>query len=184
MVLFRNVVDPFSHYIVAYAAGRKANVSLNKMRALTLAAVIPDIDGFSIFMGIQAFHDIHGGPVHSFLIGVVLALVITLGFYIYSKENVALCAFTGVFLHFALDVPNTLGYTRATDGLFFFWPFSDFAIDLQNHVPGAAIWHIVVVSTIFILCTLFFLLLVRKGEYAWRIWLDERKFQKKKAQKK
>lgn len=165
--------------MVAYAAGRKANVSLNKMRALTLAAVIPDIDGFSIFMGIQAFRDIHGGPVHSFLIGAILALIITLGFYIYSRENVALCAFSGVFIHFALDVPNTLGYARVEDSLLYLWPYRDFRIDLQNHVPSAGIWHIVIISTIFILCMLYFLLLVRKRHYAWRIWLDERRFLKK-----
>lgn len=175
-------MDPFSHYMVAYVAGRKANASLNKMRAITLAAVIPDIDGFSIFLGIQAFRDIHGGPVHSLLIGVVLALIITLGFYVYSRENVALFAFSGVFIHLALDIPNTLGYVRPQDGLHYFWPFSDYAISLQNHVPDAGIWHIVIISAIFILCMVFFLLLVRKREYAWRIWLDERKFLKKKTQ--
>jgi membrane-bound metal-dependent hydrolase YbcI (DUF457 family) len=179
---FRYSVDPFSHYIVAYAAGRRANLSINKMRAITLGGVIPDIDGFSLVLGFEAFRDIHGGVVHSFLAGVILASIITLGFYLYSKENVAQWAFAGVFLHFILDIPNTLGYVEVWEGLQYFWPFSDYKIALQNYVPNAEIWHIVIITIVFGLCMFYFLYLAKKGVFAWRIWMDERRFFKKKTE--
>lgn len=175
MRVSQEVVDPFSHYMVAYATGRKANLSINKMRALTLGGLIPDIDGFSIVLGFEAFKEIHGGIVHSFLLGIILASIITLGFYLYTKENVAPWAFVGVFLHLTLDIPNTLGYVRIQEGLQYLWPFSDYRIDLQNHVPNAGIWHIIIVSIIFGLSMLYFFILVKRGEFAWRIWVDERR---------
>ncbi|MCK4444159.1 MAG: metal-dependent hydrolase [Thermoplasmata archaeon] len=176
-------MDPFSHYMVAYATGRKADIGINKMRAMTLAAVIPDIDGFSIIFGLEAFKDFHGGPVHSILIGVIMALIITLGFYLFTKENVIIWSFLGVTYHLLLDIPNTLGYKLAEDGLFYLWPFSDSRIALQNVVPDPVIWQIVIVSIIFFSSLAYFLLGVRKGEYAWRIWFDERNLFKGKKEK-
>ncbi len=66
--------------MVAYATGRRADISINKMRAITLGAVIPDIDGFSIIFGLEAFRNFHGGPFHSILVGVIMALLIAIGF--------------------------------------------------------------------------------------------------------
>jgi inner membrane protein len=174
-------VDPFSHYIVAYAAGRKLDININKLRAITLGAVIPDIDGFSIFLGLEAFRNFHGGPFHSILFGLIFALVITLGFYLYSKENVFVWAIVGVAFHLLLDIPNTLGYKLVEDGLYYFWPFSDSSIALQNVVPDPKIWQLVIMSTIFFLSLAYFILRAKKGEYAWRIWFDENKlFRRKK----
>ncbi len=175
-------MDPFSHYIVAYAAGRKADVSLNKLRAITLAGIMPDVDGFSVILGMEAFRNFHSGPFHSILLAVIFALLIALGFYIYSKENVVIWAFLGVGFHLLLDIPNTLGYQLADDGLYYFWPFSDARIALQNVVPDPKIWQIVIVSTIFFISLAYFLIRARKGEYAWRIWIDERKLFKKKGE--
>jgi len=162
--------------MVAYAAGRKADISINKMRAITLAAVIPDIDGFSILLGLEAFRNLHGGPFHSILFAVIFALAITIGFYLYSKENVVVWAFLGVSFHLLLDIPNTLGNRLVEDGLYYFWPFSDWKIALQNVVPDPRIWQIAIMSTIFFLSLAYFLLRVKKDEFPWRIWLDERKF--------
>lgn len=176
-------MDPFSHYVVAYAAGRKADISLNKMRAITLGGVIPDVDGFSIIFGMEAFKNFHGGPFHSILFAVIFALAMTLGFYLYSKENVIIWAFLGVAFHLLLDIPNTLGYRLAEDGLYYLWPFSDSRIALQNVVPDPRIWQIVIMSTIFLSSLAYFLMRARNGEYAWRIWIDERKIFKGKKDK-
>ncbi len=173
-------MDPFSHYMVAYAAGRKADISINKMRAITLAAVIPDIDGFSILLGMEAFKSFHGGPFHSILFAVIFAVAIAIGFYLYSKENVVVWTFLGVTFHLLLDIPNTLGYRLREDGLYYFWPFSDWRIALHNVIPDPGIWQIIIMSTIFFLSLAYFLLCVKKGEFPWRIWLDERKFFKRK----
>lgn len=176
-------MDPFSHYMVTYAVGRKADVSINKMRAITLAGVIPDFDGFSIIFGFEAFRNFHGGPFHSILVASILALAITLGFYLFTKENVALFVFIGVFFHLLLDIPNTLGYQLAAEGLYYLWPFSDYRIALQNVVPEPRIWQIIIMSIIFFLSLAYFLMRVKKGEYAWRIWIDERKLFKGKEEK-
>lgn len=176
-------MDPFSHYMVAYAVGRKADISINKMRAITLAGVSPDFDGFSIIFGFEAFRNFHGGPFHSILIALILAMAITVGFYLFTKENVALFAVIGVFLHLLLDVPNTLGYECSRDGLYYLWPFSDYPIALQNVIPEPKIWHLVIVSIILSSSLAYFLLRARRGEYAWRIWIDERKLFKGKKEK-
>ncbi len=168
-------MDPFSHYMVAYAAGRKMDISINKMRAITLAGVSPDFDGFSIIFGFEAFRNFHGGPFHSILVALILAMAITVGFYLFTRENVALFAVIGVFFHLLLDIPNTLGYKLAEDALHYLWPFSDYRVALQNVVPEPRIWQIVIMSIVFFLCLAYFLMLVRKREYAWRIWIDERK---------
>ena len=176
-------MDPFSHYMVAYAAGREMNISINKMRAITLAGVSPDFDGFSIIFGFEAFRDFHGGPFHSILVALILALAITIGFYLFTKENVALFAVIGAFLHLLLDIPNTLGYRCSHDGLYYLWPFSDYRIALQNVVPEPQIWHVVIVTIIFAFSLAYFMLRAAKGEYAWRIWIDERKLFKGKEEK-
>lgn len=168
-------MDPFSHYMVAYAAGRKADISVNKMRAITLAGVIPDVDSVSIVFGIEAFKNFHGGPVHSILVGMILALVIASGFYLYTRENVLLWSIIGVFFHLLLDIPNTLNYEMAQDGLRYLWPFSDYRIALQNVVPNPELWHLLIISIIFGLSMVYFVILARKDEYPWRIWFDEKK---------
>jgi membrane-bound metal-dependent hydrolase YbcI (DUF457 family) len=168
-------VDPFSHYMIPYIVGRKANISVNKMRAVTLAGVIPDIDSVSIVFGLEAFKDFHGGPVHSILVGLILALIIALGFYLYTRENVLLWSIIGVFFHLLLDIPNTLNYELSIDGLRYLWPFSDYKIALQNVVPYPEAWHLVILTLIFGFSMVYFLVHVRKGEYAWRIWFNENK---------
>jgi membrane-bound metal-dependent hydrolase YbcI (DUF457 family) len=167
--------------MVAYAAGRWRDVSVNKMRAVTLAGVIPDIDSISIIFGLEAFKGFHGGPVHSILVGVILALIIALGFYLFTKENVLLWSIIGVFIHLLLDIPNTLRYEQYFDGLRYFWPFSDYRIALQNVVPNPEAWHLLIVTTIFGLSLAYFVILARGDKYPWRIWFDEKKlFGKKK----
>ncbi len=168
-------MDPFSHYMVVYAVGSKADISVNKMRAITLAGVIPDADSISIVFGLEAFKDFHGGPVHSILVGLILALVIALGFYLYTKENVLLWSIIGVFFHLLLDIPNTLNYELAQDGLRYLWPFSDYRIALQNVVPNPEPWHLLILTIIFGLSMVYFVILARKDAYPWRIWFDEKK---------
>jgi membrane-bound metal-dependent hydrolase YbcI (DUF457 family) len=161
--------------MVAYFAGRKADVSVNKMRAITLAAVIPDADSISIVFGLEAFKNFHGGPVHSILIALILALVIALGFYLYTRENVLLWSIIGVFFHLLLDIPNTLGYQLWFEGLRYLWPFSDYRIALQNVIPYAEAWHLLILTLIFGLSMVYFIILAKKDDYPWRIWFDEKK---------
>jgi membrane-bound metal-dependent hydrolase YbcI (DUF457 family) len=167
--------------MIPYMIGRKAEISVTKMRAITLSGVIPDIDSVSIFFGLEAFKDFHGGPVHSILVGLILALVIALGFYLYTRENVLLWSIIGVFFHLLLDIPNTLSYKMAQDGLHYLWPFSDYRIALQNVVPNPEAWHLLILTLIFGTSMAYFVILARKDAYPWRIWFDEKKlFGKKK----
>jgi membrane-bound metal-dependent hydrolase YbcI (DUF457 family) len=167
--------------MIPYMIGRKAEISVTKMRAITLSGVIPDIDSVSIFLGLEAFKDFHGGPVHSILVGLILALVVALGFYLYTRENVLLWSIIGVFFHLLLDIPNTLSYKMAQDGLHYLWPFSDYRIALQNVVPNPEAWHLLILTLIFGTSMAYFVILARKDAYPWRIWFDEKKlFGKKK----
>lgn len=168
-------MDPFSHYMIPYIVGRKADISVNKMRAITLGGVIPDVDSVSIVFGLEAFKDFHGGPVHSILVGFILALIIALAFYMYARENVLLWSTIGVFFHLLLDIPNTLNYELSIDGLRYLWPFSDYRIALQNVVPYPEAGHLLIVALIFGLSIVYFVKLAKKDEYPWRIWFDEKK---------
>ena len=172
-------MDPVSHYMIAYTFGRKINADETKLKALTLAALLPDIDVISIVLGIDVLRSFHGTFTHSIIVAVFLSLVLSFIFMLYYKKNVFTYAVIGVSMHLLLDTVNTLLQSPDPQkGMILLYPFSEMKFSLTQIVPNPVVIWIIVAGTIFGFSIYMLYRFMRQNGYPWRIWIDERKIVK------
>lgn len=168
-------MDPLSHYMIAYVFGRKINVSTIKLKALTLGALLPDIDVISVVLGIDFLRDFHGTITHSITGAVFLSVIASLMFLLFRKEMVFVYTLIGVSMHLLLDTVNTLTQTAyASGGLMLLYPFSEEKFGLAHVVPNPMVIWFIVAGTILAVSAYLLYRSVRQEDYPWRIWIDER----------
>ena len=162
-----NKMDPVSHYMISWLIGKKLNLRRKKYRAFLIGSIIPDIDVLTIFLGLSAFLNYHSTVTHSFLVGFILALAISVAF----KEGILPYALAGILLHFFIDIAINTGIIFQ-GGCPLFWPFSNVKCLLVYHtnVPVTALRIVYfLIAFAMYLIALYYIL---KKDYPWRIFLE------------
>ena len=170
-------MDPLTHYMFAYVLGRKWNLERPQLKALTFAALLPDIDVITIVLGLNFLNSFHGTITHSILVAVLLALILSSIFYIYYRVHVEFYCMIGIIMHFLLDIIQTLVPKMRENGIMVTFPFSQEQFILHNYIPllYSLILGVALVTGTFLLSIYFLYIYMKQKEYPWWIWLDERK---------
>jgi len=168
-------MDPLTHYMLAYSLGRRWKLERPHLKALTFAALLPDIDVLSILLGIDFFIEFHGTVTHSIFVAIVLSLVLSLTFFLYYRKNVIPFALVGVGMHLMLDFIPTLWPRWGHVGMMLFYPFSPQEFALRGVVPYSLLIGVVCVVLLSLLSLYALLFYVNRKVYPWRLWIDERK---------
>lgn len=162
-------MDPFSHYMIAYFIGKRLKVEHTALLAITLGAWLPDIDAFSIVLGVDAFSRMHGTFTHSLFMPFILAELLAIVFLLYHKRFMLHYIYGGCLIHLATDMALTGSYPLL-------FPFTNRIISIDPYISFEK-WIWAVNFTLMAVGSLvYFIYLLRKGEYPWRIWFDERIF--------
>lgn len=168
-------MDPITHYMFAYALGRKRRLSKTKLQALTFSALLPDIDVFTVVLGWDFVVEFHGTVTHSISIAVLLSLILSVFFYIHYKKNLVVYGIIGVSMHLLIDMIMTFMPEWRGKGMMLLFPFSMEKFALRNMVPYSLVIGVLVISSLFIFSIFLFFRYVRKKEYPWRIWINEKR---------
>ncbi len=171
-------MDPLTHYMFAYAFGRKINLQKPQLKALTLSAFLPDVDVFTIVLGWDFVVGFHGRYTHSIIIALLLSLLLSLIFFLYYKKNVIVYALVGISMHLLLDTIQTLLPEWRHVGIMPLYPFSTEEFALRGVFPYSSVIGVLVVGLLLV-CSFYLLYhYMYRKEYPWRIWIDERRILK------
>jgi len=123
-------MSPVTHFLLGWSvAGTSASLTPRERAAVTLAGVVPDIDGIGVlwdlisrsgaFSFYQRYHHVFG---HNLLFGLLVAAVgLLLGV---RKGLVALLMLASFHLHLLGDIIGSRGQTDDLWAVPYFWPFS------------------------------------------------------------
>lgn len=137
-------MDPVTHALLSASLDRVGlrRVSRNALLILIIAGTAADLDLLSYFGGASAYFHYHFAVLHSILGSTILAVIVALAFYLFSRRSqahpsraplrfvpVLLLCLIGAAVHVLFDC---LG----ADGVQLFWPFRTrwFALDLLPQV--------------------------------------------------
>ncbi|MBN1456204.1 MAG: metal-dependent hydrolase [Methanomicrobia archaeon] len=101
-------MDPLTHYIAGYFLGRRSQLGDAGIRAVTLCALLPDIDMIGAVAGWDALCELHRTATHSLLGALLIAVLVTVGFAVCRDKAQALqllpwCVL-GTLSHLFLDL--------------------------------------------------------------------------------
>jgi hypothetical protein len=133
-----------------------------------VGSIIPDIDILTIFIGLSAFLNYHATVTHSFLVGFLFALAISVAF---RDQEVLPYALAGILLHFFIDISINTGIIFK-GGCPLFWPFSNIKCLLVYHmnIPITALrMAYFLIAFAMYLLALYFIL---RKDYPWGIFLE------------
>lgn len=137
-------MDPVTHALLSASLDRAGlrRVSRNALWILVIAGTVADLDLLSYFGGARAYFHYHFALLHSILGSAIVAVIVALAFYFYSRRAparpshpplrfapVLLLCIIGAAVHVLFDC---LG----ADGVQLFWPFRTrwFALDLLPQI--------------------------------------------------
>jgi membrane-bound metal-dependent hydrolase YbcI (DUF457 family) len=182
-------MDPLTHYMAGYILGRRGNAGEAGIRAITLCAMLPDIDTLVLVGGWDTLCGLHRTATHSLLSALVIALIMTAGFASWKGKNKALhilpWCMVGALSHLFLDMfsYNTsflsiFGVAAAQskpaylEGVQLFWPLSEARYSVVN--LGMLSQESTNVMMIAIFCLFVGSMLggTLKGSKPWSIWTD------------
>jgi membrane-bound metal-dependent hydrolase YbcI (DUF457 family) len=182
-------MDPLTHYLAGYLLGRYSNLSNAGIRAVTLCALLPDIDALAVLGGWNALCVLHRTATHSLLGALIIALVVTAGLALWNGKDQALqllpWCLGGTLSHLLLDLFSyktslltILGIAAAQtrpeylEGLQLFWPLSDARFSVVN--LGLLSQASTNVAMLAIFCVFVGSMLggTIRGSRPWRIWTD------------
>jgi membrane-bound metal-dependent hydrolase YbcI (DUF457 family) len=168
-------MDPITHYMLAYASGKKIKLQKTQLKALTFSALLPDIDVFTIVLGWDFVVGFHGRYTHSITVALLLSLLLSLIFFLHYKKNVIIYSLIGISMHLLFDTAQTLLPEWRHVGIMPLYPFSTEEFALRGGLPYSSIIGVVVVGLLLV-CSFYLLYYyVYHKEYPWRIWIDERR---------
>lgn len=168
-------MDPLTHYMWAYALGKKNKLDKTDMQALTFSAFLPDIDVFTIIFGLEFAREFHGTVTHSLLVAILLSCITSMIFLIIYRKIVFHYCLIGITMHLLLDMSMTLMPKWRDEGMILLYPFSLQRFALRNYVPHSTIMGIIIMGLLFIIAVYLLYIYTKKEDYPWRIWIDERK---------
>ncbi len=166
------IVDPFTHYIFGYVLGRRYTADAVKLRAITLAAVLPDIDILSIILGTEAARSFHGTIMHSVFVVPIIAAILALVVWVIWRRNVIAWAVAGVYVHLLLDIVNIP--SLAPDVVYNpFRPLVDVNLNPALDPSISFVLWILGFGTLLAIAIIWLIIFTKTGEPPWRIWLDK-----------
>lgn len=120
-------MDTFSHVILGFVMGHALRLDKKTRMTLMLSCIILDADILAGVLGWRALFQFHRGPVHSFVVAAIIALVMALVYvYLHLPRkflSILVICLLGVYSHLFLDLLTPWN----TDVL---WPFSETGVRL------------------------------------------------------
>ena len=116
-------MDLISHAFLGYVLGRGLQLDRNTRLLFIVACIFPDFDSVSLVAGWEAFSQVHRGPSHSLvggiLISVALGIIFTRVMHLSARKglSIVLLCFGGFVSHVVLDLLTPWGIEVL-------WPFS------------------------------------------------------------
>ena len=164
-------MDLISHYIIAFLIGRKLDLDDHRLQALTLGALILDIDViYYLFPG--SIIPTHGTLTHTLLGAVLFGVLGTAAMWRWKRKFLGSWVAVGIISHFMLDMLNTISVYDGGKRLLF--PITDTVYSLEPFVPNPILVWAIISAAIFSFCLVMAGKLTLEGEPPWRIWYDER----------
>lgn len=111
------VMSPITHGLIGWAVSRPLKRKQDRM-LVTLAALVPDIDGLTLLGGVDLYHEYH----HTFGHNVFLAVAFSSLAFLSGEERKK--TFFLAFLSFHLHLVCDLLGSGADWGIFYLWPVS------------------------------------------------------------
>ena len=71
-------MDPISHYMISWLAGRRLHLEKRVFRVFLLSSLIPDVDVLLLLLGTDAIMKYHGTFTHSIFVVPIFAVIIAL----------------------------------------------------------------------------------------------------------
>jgi hypothetical protein len=184
-----HAMDPLTHYLAGYLLGRHRGVSNAGVCAITLCALLPDIDAIAVLGGWNALCVLHRTATHSLLGALIIALVVTAGLALWTGKDQALhllpWCLGGALSHVLLDlfsyktslltiVGVAAAQTRPEylEGLQLFWPLSEARFSVVNLGLLSQESTNVAMLVIFCLFAGSMLAVTMQGSRPWRVWTD------------
>ena len=182
-------MDPLTHYLAGYLLGRHSGLSNAGIRAVTLCALLPDLDAIAVLGGWTALCTLHRTATHSLLGALLIALVVAAGVAAWTGKEQARhllpWCLGGTLSHLLLDLFSyrtslltILGVAAAQtrpeylEGLQLFWPLSEARFSLVNLGILSQASTNVAMLAIFCLLTGSLLGETLRGSRPWRLWTD------------
>ena len=161
-------MDPISHYIISWLAGRRLHLEKRVFRVFLLSSIIPDVDVLLLLLGTDAMMKYHGTFTHSIFVVPVFAVIIALTLGNNFKKTVPWALF-GVYLHIVVDsIVNTAMVFKAGNPCL--WPLSNSKCLLIYNFPSLS--GEIVALKILLTVALYGLGIhyIKKKEYPWQPW--------------
>jgi inner membrane protein len=139
-------MDPVTHALISATLDRAGlrRISRNALAILVVAGTAADLDLLSYFGGASAYFHYHFALLHSILGSAILAVLVALAFYFYSRRTASATAAAHPPLRFAPVLllciigaaVHVLFDCLGADGVQLFWPFRTrwFAFDLLPQI--------------------------------------------------
>lgn len=169
-------MDPFSHYMIAFLIGRRLGFKRSRMMAITLGALVLDIDVI-YYLYPDHFLPVHGSVTHTFSAMIFFWIICTALFLLWKRRFLGGCIFLGIGSHIVLDMVNTL--SPFDGGKQLLWPFDTTYYSLGDMVPYPHLVWAIIAGAIFAFCLVMAWKHYEEGDAPWRVWFDERKWLKK-----
>lgn len=145
-------MSPIVHGMIAWLVAVLFAKRINDRRFITVAGVVPDIDGIFILLSNSSYSEFHHTFGHSFVFGILVAVTV----YALSTDRVKAFfgALTAFSLHLAADIVGTNWSVPI------FYPVSDFSMTAGlDHFQIFTIISVV----FFVSLALIIILMFRKG---------------------
>ncbi|MGC9444430.1 MAG: metal-dependent hydrolase [Candidatus Methanospirareceae archaeon] len=182
-------MDPLTHYIAGYFLGRRSQLGDAGIRAVTLCALLPDIDTIGAVAGWDALCVLHRTATHSLLGALVIAVLVTVGFAV-RRDNAQTLqllpwCLLGTLSHLFLDLFSfktslltIFGVAAARagpeylEGIQLFWPLSQTRFSVVNLGLISQGGTNIMMLAIFSLFAGFLLSETMRGYRPWRLWTE------------
>jgi membrane-bound metal-dependent hydrolase YbcI (DUF457 family) len=162
-------VDWITHYLVAFIIGRRFRLDKERMMAITLGALILDVD---IVLYLLPGSLSHGTFTHTLGGALALGAICTFAIYAWKRKWAAPWIALGAFSHISLDMINTLSVFD--DGKQLLYPLSDMVFCLKEYVPYPDLVWAVLTAAVFSFSITMLAIYIYQKDYPWRVWYDER----------
>jgi membrane-bound metal-dependent hydrolase YbcI (DUF457 family) len=182
-------MDPLTHYITGYFLGRRSQLGDAGVRAVTLCALLPDVDALCVLAGWDTLCVLHRTATHSLIGAAVIIMLVAVGFAVWRDKAQALqllpwCVL-GTLSHLFLDLFSfktslltIFGVAAAEagpeylEGVQLFWPLSTARFSVVNLGLLSQGGTNIVMLAIFCMLTGSLLGETIRGSRPWRLWTD------------
>lgn len=128
-----------THALIGWCAGSRYSRNLSEVAAVTVASLIPDIDGLGALVDIyrggeaELFTEYHHKFGHCLPFGLALSIAV---FFLFRKNaRLALLCFMIFHLHLLCDVVGAMGPDGYNWPVYYFYPFSDYGLTWSGQWP-------------------------------------------------